>query len=163
MIQLADNRLLNHLSNEAKLSERKRKNHNFHSEYSDTLQRLLNAMEPGTYIRPHKHENPDKREAFWIIRGTIAVVVFNDMGNVIAHYVLNREKGCFGIDLPFRIWHCLISLERGSVAYEVKDGPYDPNNDKSFAPWAPQEADNDLAQKWLDQLIKQLGLKIENP
>ena len=159
MIQLIDNQLLDRITAEARASNRKRKNYNFHKEYSDTLQRLLNAMEPGTYIRPHKHENPDKREAFWIIRGTIAVVLFNEQGDVIDCHVLNRDKGCFGIDLPPRTWHCLISIESGSVAYEVKDGPYNPIDDKNFAPWAPPEADTYASTIWLEQLLNRLEIK----
>ncbi|MCD6090895.1 MAG: WbuC family cupin fold metalloprotein, partial [Bacteroidales bacterium] len=59
------------VSQKAKESPRKRINFNFHKEDTATLQRMLNAMEPGTYIRPHKHENPDKVEAFFALRGRI--------------------------------------------------------------------------------------------
>jgi hypothetical protein len=31
------------------------------------------------------------------------------------------------------------------VVYEVKTGPYAPNNDKSFAPWAPREGEPGVA------------------
>jgi hypothetical protein len=45
---------LSGLSKEARLSPRQRMNHNFHAELSDPIQRLAIAMEPGTYIRPHR-------------------------------------------------------------------------------------------------------------
>ena len=52
--------LINGVLKKAQSSSRKRTNYNFHKSYDAPLQRMLNAAEPGTYIRPHKHENPDK-------------------------------------------------------------------------------------------------------
>ena len=66
-----DSKIINHLNSIAEGSSRKRINHNFHKESSDLLQRMLNAMEPGTYIQPHKHENPEKREVFLILNGIV--------------------------------------------------------------------------------------------
>ena len=57
---IIDSKTLEDLSQKAKESKRKRINLNFHIGDSDLLQRFLNAMEPSTYVRPHKHENPDK-------------------------------------------------------------------------------------------------------
>lgn len=51
-------------SEKAKINPRRRQNFNFHKENSATLQQMLNAFELDTYIQPHKHENPDKVEAF---------------------------------------------------------------------------------------------------
>ena len=56
--------LLKSLSGKARSRDRKRINLNFHDGDYDPLQRMLNAMQPGTYLQPHKHENPDKREVF---------------------------------------------------------------------------------------------------
>jgi len=72
-------------SAKAKTSKRRRMNYNFHKEDSATLQRMLNAMEPDTYIQPHKHEDPDKVEAFFALRGRILVVEFDDEGNISDH------------------------------------------------------------------------------
>lgn len=63
-IKIADLKFLQKLSKEANVSPRKRKNYNFHETPEDSIQRMLNALHPDTYIRPHKHENPDKREVF---------------------------------------------------------------------------------------------------
>ena len=37
----------------AAASPRRRKNHNLHQE-SDLVQRFLNVLQPGTYVRPHR-------------------------------------------------------------------------------------------------------------
>jgi len=127
------------VSNKAKLSPRMRTNHNFHKSYDDTVQRLLNAAEPGTYIQPHKHESPDKVEVFIILAGSVVMVEFDDSGKPVDHAVLGREKGVFGVEIPPRTWHTFITLKPGSVLYEVKEGPYRRIDDKNFAPWAPKE------------------------
>ncbi len=154
-----DDKLLDQVILKARSSPRLRMNHNFHSGPEDTLQRMLNAMEPGTYLRPHKHENPDKREVFFALRGRLCVIEFNDDGEVIDHTILDARNGSYGAEIPERTWHSIISLESGSVAYEVKDGPYTPINDKNFATWAPEEG-SPKVKNYLNQLIAKLGLKV---
>lgn len=126
-------------SQKARVSTRKRMNYNFHPYPDDPLQRMLNAMEPDTYIQPHKHENPDKREAFFCLRGKILVVEYTDDGQIADHIILDPLTGNYGCEVAPRTWHSIISLQSGSVAYELKDGPYNPADDKQFAPWAPSE------------------------
>jgi cupin fold WbuC family metalloprotein len=147
--------LLDQLSDKARQAPRQRMNHNFHQTSDDLLNRMLNAMEPGTYVQPHKHENPDKREAFLLLRGRILIVSFDDAGQITDHIELNPATGNFGLEIPPRTYHTLITLESGSVLYELKDGPYNPVNDKHFAPWAPAEGSPEAAayvQNLLDQI-----------
>ena len=134
-----DTTLLDSVTGEARSLPRLRKNYNFHKEYSDTLQRLLNAMEPLSYIRPHKHEDPDKREVFFALRGRILIVEFDEAGNITDHQILDPVKGVYGTEISERTFHTIVSLESGTVAYEIKDGPYSPIDDKNFASWAPAE------------------------
>ncbi|PKP53119.1 MAG: cupin fold metalloprotein, WbuC family [Bacteroidetes bacterium HGW-Bacteroidetes-1] len=136
-----DERFIETISEKAKLSSRRRMNFNFHPTEEDTLQRMLNAMEPDTYIQPHKHEMPDKTEVFFCLRGRILVVEYADSGTIADHIILDSKQGNFGCEIAARIWHSIISLESGSVAYEVKHGPYEPSVDKHFATWAPKEGD----------------------
>ena len=147
-----DNSTLDALTAEAKASPRKRKNKNYHPELSDTLQRMLNAMEPGTYVQPHKHEAPDKREIFVILRGSALVIEFDDNGNIVEKTTLSLLHGVLAVEIPARTWHSVISLEPGTVVYEVKDGPYLARDDKNFAPWAPKEGDADC-KLYLEKLL----------
>ena len=141
MIPLINKSLIQRLQIEAKTSLRKRKTYNFHKDFADPINRMLNAIEPGSYIRPHKHENPDKREVFLILTGKALVVFFDENGKITSHTILSREAENLGLEIPPKIWHALISLEEGTVVYEVKDGPYNPADDKNFASWAPEEGD----------------------
>lgn len=134
-----DKEIVDKTTTRAKESERKRMNYNFHPQLDDLLQRMLNAMEPGTYIRPHKHEDPDKTEVFMILRGRMIVIEFDDEGEIKDLELLDSSEGRWAVEIPPRTWHSLISLESGSVAFEIKNGPYNPIDDKNFAVWAPTE------------------------
>lgn len=147
---------LNELCIEAKNLPRKRKNYNYHDDLSDTLQRLLNAMQPDTYVQPHKHESPDKREVFILLTGKALVVTFNNNGEIEEHFILSRELGNFGVEIPEKEWHTVIVLEEDTVVYEVKDGPYSPVDDKNFAEWAPKEGDPNC-QVFNEKILDAIG------
>lgn len=154
---IIDQELLSKVSSEARTLTRLRKNYNFHSEYSDPTNRMLNAFEPGTYLQPHKHESPDKWEVFIVLTGKALVLRFDDAGTVIEHVILDNAQGVYGIELPPREYHTVLALASGTVLYEVKPGPYAPIDDKNFALWAPAEGSPDAA-KYLASLLVQLSL-----
>ncbi len=144
---------------EAKNSERKRINLNFHEEMKDPLQRMLNSMQPGTYLQPHKHENPDKREVFLALTGKFVVLQFNDDGNIADHMILDPSVNDFAAEVDARVYHSIICLEPDSIIYELKDGPYDPSDDKNFATWAPAEGEPDCNQ-YLNTILTELNIPI---
>ena len=114
---------------------------------------MLNAIEPESYIRPHRHLFPPLDEAFVILRGYEAVMLFNNHGSVEKVLPLNVKSQQLGADIPAGWYHTIVSLKTGSVFYEVKAGPYDPNRIKDFATWAPPE-DSYEAIKYLSSLKK---------
>ena len=136
--------ILESLSMDARCSARLRKNLNLHEDYADPCQRLFNAMEPGTYIRPHRHSDPPKPECFMAIRGRMALIVFQDDGSVDQVVAFGDGLDVAAIEVPPSTWHSLISLEAGSVFFETKPGPYVPLSDKDFAPWAPEEGTGEV-------------------
>ncbi|MBN2487275.1 MAG: WbuC family cupin fold metalloprotein [Bacteroidales bacterium] len=148
--------LIDKLCLEAKNLPRRRKNHNFHEDLADPFQRLLNAVEPGTYFQPHKHENPDKREMFILLRGKALVITFNNKGDIADYMFLDPQKGSYGAEIPARVWHTIIILESNTVIFESKDGPYEPLSDKNFASWAPAEGD-EYCQAYNARLLELCG------
>jgi cupin fold WbuC family metalloprotein len=156
MIQL-NQELFDKMALEAKNSERRRKNLNFHTQASDTLQRMIHSMEPDTYVQPHRHINPDKREVFIAFRGKVAAIEYNDDGTVARWCLLEATGATPGVEMTPRAWHSLIALE-SSIIYEVKDGPYDPADDKYFADWAPGEASG-KGFEFNDIVLKYIGLR----
>ncbi|BCR05384.1 hypothetical protein DESUT3_24530 [Desulfuromonas versatilis] len=142
-MKIIDDDLIDRLVGEAQASPRLRRNFNIHDSYEDPCQRLLNAVEPGSYIRPHRHLEPPKSETFVLLRGRIALLVFSGEGAVENQIVLGAGANC--ADIPAGTWHGLIALDSGSVFFETKPGPYIPLSDKDWAPWAPAEGTPEAA------------------
>jgi cupin fold WbuC family metalloprotein len=140
-MRLITDELLDSVINEAKASPRKRKNFNFHPTDESRCHRLLNALEPGTYIRPHRHLDPEKEELMVLLRGKMGMVYFDDAGNVTETALLAVGSDTFGIDIPAGTYHSLICLESGTLFLEAKAGPYRPFTPEETAPWAPAEQD----------------------
>lgn len=145
--------VLDQLSLEAAESQRLRKNFNMHDDYADPCQRLFIALEPGTYIRPHRHVDPPKAECFISVRGRMMLLVFDDNGDVEQSVSFGAGCDTVAIELPAGLWHTLIALETGSIFFEIKPGLYTPLADKDFASWAPAENSPD-ADKYLSALTQ---------
>jgi cupin fold WbuC family metalloprotein len=134
---------LDTLSLTAATNPRRRLNLNLHGDYADPCQRLFNAVEPDSYLRPHRHTDPPKPECFVAIRGRFHLLIFDDTGMVTKRIELAAAGPVVAADLPAGVWHAIVALEPGSIFFETKPGPYTPLTDKDFAPWAPAEGSMD--------------------
>ena len=141
MVLLVDRKLLDDVTSEARNSARKRKNRNFHMSDTAPANRLLNAVEPGSYIAPHRHLDPTKDETLVVLRGKFGFVLFDDAGTVVQSQVIEADGEVCGVDIPHGTWHSVVSLQSGSVFFEAKAGPYTPFSAEEKAPWAPAEDD----------------------
>ena len=104
-----------------------------------------------------KHSTPGFTECFVVLTGKFLVVEFDDHGTVVEHSIISAGSDTFGVEIPPRVWHCILPLEPGSVVYEIKEGPYSPIDDKNFAPWAPREGDTGC-EEYMEQLLRKCGL-----
>lgn len=131
-------------------SPRLRANENIHASLDDPVQRFVNAMEPGTYVRPHRHRQEGRWELFVIISGAAAVLSFDEDGNVTERVEMNPESGAVAVEVPPGWWHAVVSLAPGTLLFEVKLGPYVQPTDKDFADWAPAEGrfDSERFERW---------------
>lgn len=121
----------------ARTGTRGRSNHNLHAGLDDPVQRFLNAVQPTSYVRPHRHEE-FRWELFLLLEGEAAALVFDEDGGVLELAVL-RRGGTRAIEIPGGVWHTLLALASDTLLFEVKPGPYRPLGDKDFAPWSPSE------------------------
>ncbi len=142
-LQYINSDLLATVTQQAQSSSRRRKNYNFHQE-NEALNRLLNAVEPDSYVCPHRHATPPKDECILLLQGKGAAIVFEETGDLKQIYLLDPDQGKWGIDIPGGTFHTIIALKTSSVFYEVKLGPYVPTSDKEFASWAPREGDPEV-------------------
>jgi len=133
--------LLRDLTGQAQNSLRRRKNHNFHVNDDAICHRLLNAIEPDSYIPPHRHLDPNKDETILLLSGRLGIIFFDESGHVTSDGVLDPGASRFGVTIPTGIFHSLIGLTSGTVFFEGKAGPYRPLSEEEKAVWAPLEND----------------------
>ena len=159
-IKIFSHGFLDKLSSKARSNQRLRINRSIHQSHSEPCQRLLNAIEPGSYIQPHRHAGYERDELLVAVRGSLALVLFDDFGTPIrvVRFGISTPHGesAVGVEIPYSLWHTVVSLSPGSVLLEVKAGPFDPAQAKELAPWAPAETSPD-AKSYLRALLEEVG------
>lgn len=126
---------LDAMSEQAGKLPRLRTHHMLHPQLSDPVQRLAVAMEPGTYIRPHRH--PQTWELLIPLRGRFVVLQFDHQGVVTQRTLLGATTKV--LEIPALAWHAVLSVDPGGVIFEVKQGPYQPLKPDDCLLWAPEE------------------------
>ena len=117
-----DNTLLDKVSQKAKESPRLRMNFNLHESLGSPVQRLLNALEPGTVLPVHRHKHTD--ETYIVLRGAIKLILYNNDKTIMESHVLDPCDGSYGFNIPAHTFHTVEVLDKGTVIFEVKEGPY---------------------------------------
>ncbi len=145
--------LLDEVSGAAKDVPRQRKNFNFHLRDDSLCHRLLNAIEPDSYIPPHRHLGAEKDETIIVLRGRLGVVFFGDSGNIVETTILSPGGAAVGVNIAQGQFHTEVSLESGTVFFESKAGPYRALTEEERASWAPGEG-SDESMAYLAELRK---------
>lgn len=145
MIRVIDQSLMAGLTESAGQAPRRRVHRNFHPDDAYPAHRLLVAIEPGSYVPPHRHLSPAKDETLLVLRGSLGVVFFDDHGVVARSAVLRAGGEVLGVDVPHGVFHSVLALEAGTVIFEAKAGPYVPIAPEERAAWAPAEGDVGVA------------------
>ncbi len=109
---------------------------------------MINAILPGSYLQPHKHDGEGANELFIVLKGTVTSVFFSEAGEIAKAYDLNSNAETPLIEIPEKTFHTLLVRYMPSVILEVSRGPYVPERYKKFAPWAPAE-DDERAREYL--------------
>ncbi len=125
------------LITQAAHSPRLRQNLNIHPAPEDEVQRLAIAMEPGTYVRIHRH--PHTWEMLTALRGRFLVLTYDESGKVTERLWLGAETKL--LEIPANTWHSVLSLDEGAVIFEVKHGAYQPVQEQDYLPGTPPEGD----------------------
>lgn len=149
---------------QARSSPRLRQNRNIHEDYADPCQRLFNAIEPESYIQPHRHGVVPRAETMFAVRGSFALVEFSGSGEITGVVRFGVDDGSArisaGVEVPPGCWHTVLALQEGSVLLEVKAGPFDPVRPKELAPWAPDEGAQGVAA-YLNQLRRAIETELQ--
>lgn len=110
-----------------------------HRTNTDRAQRLLNIIQPGSYIRPHMHPRALGVELVCVLQGAALVLLFDEQGKVTTRRKLVPGPATSIADIEAKVYHALFALEPDTVVLEIKGGPYDEGLDKSWPDWAPAE------------------------
>lgn len=137
---LLDQTLITDLLGEAAASPRLRKNRNFHPHDDSLCHRLANALQPGTYVHPHRHMNENKAETMIMLAGELGVLIFDEGGQVLAKHRLSAGGEVFGVNIEPNTFHAVVALTP-CVFFEAKAGPYIPVAPEELASWAPAAGD----------------------
>lgn len=141
-----DEKLISELFEQAKENPRLRQNLDLRTSSSDTSQRMLNALLPGTDVPIHRHE--ETTETVICLCGKLDEVIYEEVvtyGNAssggllqgmdaqdVVRKVEYREvrrihlcpaQSQYGCQVPKGAWHTVEVIEP-SVIFEAKDGKY---------------------------------------
>jgi hypothetical protein len=137
------NDLFDSLIRRAKNSPRSRQFFNIYQHHEEPCQRLLNAINVGSYIQPHRQVNSGKKEMLVAFMGKFAVIKFSEQGQLddftffATEKYLDQETTTIGIELDCNCWHAVIAIKPNSVLLEIKAGPFDVSVAKDCSPWSP--------------------------
>ncbi len=120
---------------ESRLSPRGRMLLPIHRGQDDLVQRMVNFLQPQSYVRAHVHPRPWASETLFVISGCLGFLTFDEQGKTLSVHRL--EAGDL-IDIEAGVWHGVLALAEDTILLEIKRGPFDVE-DKVFAAWAPEE------------------------
>ena len=117
-------KILDETTAKAAESPRLRMNSNLHESFDDVVQRMFNALEPGTIVPIARH--PYSNETLIMLRGKLRVLIYDDHKNIIEDVVIAADTDNIGYHTPKGTWHKVESLEHGTICFETREGPYAP-------------------------------------
>jgi len=123
-----DNKVLNELSAKAKASPRLRMNLDLRNSENDGSQRMLNAIEPGSPERIHRHQHTS--ETVVCLRGKVVEEFYDELERICTDSIVLTPNGPnVVVNIPAGQWHSIRAVESDSVVLAVKDGRYEPLSD----------------------------------
>ena len=90
-----------------------------------------------------------------MLQATIGLLQFNSEGEIHQQLHLSAKGPTHGIEIAEDQFHTLVALEADSVIFELKQGPYQPAQDKDFLSGFPQEGTTEATRQesqWRDLL-----------
>jgi len=159
-ISTVGRRELDTLKAAVKASAKGRARINAHPEATDALHEMIIAIDPTSYIRPHKH--PGKSEAFHIVEGEVDIVVFKDDGEIDGVIELGAPDSArpFYYRMSKPLFHTLVIRSEILVVHEITNGPFHPEA-TIFADFAPDDYETEKAKAYQSDLARRVAARKE--
>ena len=119
--------LMDSLTEQAKKSERLRMNLDLRDSGTDSSQRMLNAIEPGSALPIHRHQKTS--ETVVCLRGRLVEEFYDELRTCRDTIELSPSGPVVALNIPAGQWHTVRALESGTVILEMKNGAYEPLSD----------------------------------
>ena len=117
--------LLDQLTEQAKASPRLRMHYDLRNSEADNSQRMLNAIEPGSPERIHRHRYTS--ETVVCLRGKVVEEFYDELERICKDSIVLTPNGPnVAVNIPAGQWHSIRAVESGSVVLSCKDGKYEP-------------------------------------
>lgn len=118
-----------------------------HTSPEEELHDMIIGMREGSFVYPHKHK---KSESYHIIEGRIALIYFDEEGNIVHTVIMSRDDTLVA-RVDKESYHAIISFS-DAVYHECRIGPFVPETDSVFAPWCENDKD-----AFMNDIIKKIG------
>nr|CRH04812.1 Conserved protein of unknown function [Candidatus Magnetococcus massalia] len=124
--------------------------------------RQYSLLLPGTYLPPHRHDDPKGWEVVMCMEGEALVFTFDHQGRITqrvalsAHY--SDSKKLAALEIPPLTWHTVVTTSSDTLLMQVR--PY-PTNDDSYAeaaPFAPHPDTSDAPSYLAWMLYARVGM-----
>lgn len=119
-----------------------------HNDTRAHVHEMINVYPGGMYVRPHSH--PFKSETKIMIEGKLKVIIFDQCGEIVDEFIMERE-GIFTFRLDKGIIHTNLPLT-DVVFHEVTEGPFVGQNDSVFPEWAPTLDDEEEISEFMNKI-----------
>lgn len=121
---LIDKGFLKDLSVLAKSNPRLRQSYDLRNTPDDHSQRVINALEPGTVMPIHRHE--DTSATVIVLNGSLRYNFYDNTGKLTESVMMKSGGTCQAVQVEKGRWHNLECLEPNTVIFETKDGDWKP-------------------------------------
>jgi cupin fold WbuC family metalloprotein len=103
-----------------------------HEEPNAALHEMIICQRRDQVHPPKRHPARDK--TFLVLRGTLLVSIFNEVGEVTKTWTLQPESRdkVFSVRVPAGVFHCDFALTETAVHLETTQGPFSPENDREY-------------------------------
>lgn len=103
-------------------------NYDLRNSEDDGSQRMLNAIEPGSPERIHRHQHTS--ETVVCLRGKVVEEFYDELERICTDSIVLTPNGPnVAVNISAGQWHSIRAVESGSVVLAVKDGAWEPLSD----------------------------------
>ena len=123
---ILDNQMLDGLCQQAERFSLRRQYLNIRPSYQENCQQLFNAIQPDSYIHPHRHSIENKQDLLIAIRGSFSLITFDDHGDFIRSdsfgLELYADEICpnVGVEIAPNVCHTVLAKQENSILLESK-------------------------------------------